>query len=283
MGEHDFFSSAKRDRRESMPIRTLSPAPFKRGRWSKAERARLRELYGLRDDIVIAQALKRPVASVRRVAQELFRSEVKTGSWTASETRALKRYLGASSPQVIACILGRSAEDVAAQISALGLVRRSDAWTSAEMAGFKRIYGSRTDEALALIFGRSPGEIRRFAREHGLSKSKAFSRKLSGKNATRMPRWQLDELAIFERNYATRSNLELARWLGRSVKSVASKASALNLRKSSERLREMGRVNVEARHRRGVLAEGRTDVGERAEFPHAPGDPHRLTERAGLV
>ena len=38
----------------------------RRGRWSEAERARLQELYGLRDDAAIGRELNRPVASVRK-------------------------------------------------------------------------------------------------------------------------------------------------------------------------------------------------------------------------
>jgi hypothetical protein len=224
-------------------------ARCKRGRWSNAERARVRQLYGLRDEVLIAQALKRPVASVLRVARDLFGAPIKTGPWTEGETAQLKRYLGASSPEVIARILGRSAAEVRARIEALGQVRNTERWSRAETAELKRIYGSRPDEALALIFGRCPDEIRRVAGECGLSKGKAFVRKLSGKNATRMPRWQPAELELFKSSYTTRSNLELARRLGRSVKSISSKASQLHLKKSRERLREMGRLNVSSRYR----------------------------------
>ena len=43
------------------------------------------------------------------------------------------------------------------------------------------------------------------------------------------------------REYPVLSNLDLARMLGRSVKSVVSKAHHLGLKKSSERLRDMGK------------------------------------------
>ena len=83
-----------------------SPQQTKRGRWSLAERARLRELYGLRDDVAIARELKRPVASVVRVAQSIFPARPsRTGPWTATEVLELKRRLGARSTEVIARIL----------------------------------------------------------------------------------------------------------------------------------------------------------------------------------
>ena len=220
----------------------------KRGRWSKSEQARLRELYGLRDDAVIARELKRPVASVRRVAESLFPQEAKSGPWTASETLELKRYLGATTPGVIARILGRSVDEVQAQIIDLGRIQGRDGWTRAEIADFKRIYSTRTDGDLSRIFGRSEPEIRELAQKNRLSKDKAFLRKLRREPATRMPRWKTEDLGLLRKTYAIEPNLEIARRLGRSVKSVVSKAHTLGLKKSDDRLREMGRENVSARY-----------------------------------
>ena len=213
-----------------------------------AEQARLRELYGLRDDAVIARELKRPVASVVRMANSLFQAEGKSGPWTANEVLELKRYLGATTPEVIARILGRSLEEVTVQISELGRIQVRNSWARAEIADFKRLHGTRTDEDLSRIFGRSETEIRRLAREHGLRKDKAFLRKLRGEPATRMPRWKHEELEILTQTYATLPNLEIARRLGRSAKSVVSKAHQLGLKKSSERLQVMGRENVMVRY-----------------------------------
>ncbi len=220
----------------------------RRGRWSQAEQARLKELYGLRDDAIIARELKRPVESIRRMAEKLFPVNTRTGPWTAREALELKRYLGATSPEVIARILGRSLEEVNARILDLGRIKRGGTWTREELAEFKRIYGTRTDENLARIFGRSLDEVRRLSREHALAKDKAFLRKMSGEAATRMPRWRGDELELLKRDYPIQPNLDLARKLGRSVKSVVSKAHHLGLKKSSERLRRMGRENVSLRY-----------------------------------
>jgi DNA-directed RNA polymerase specialized sigma24 family protein len=222
--------------------------PSKRGPWSRVEQARLRELYGQRDDAAIARELRRSVAGVRRMAESLFSRQVKSGPWTASEVLQLKRYLGATAPEVIARILGRSAGEVQSQILDLGRIRHGASWTRAEVTDFKRIFGTRTDEDLSCVFGRDVRSIRRLAREHGLSKDKAFVRRLRGGPATRMPRWKADELEVLKESYATLSNLEIARRLGRSVKSVVSKAHQVGLRKSSERLREMGSKNVSARY-----------------------------------
>jgi hypothetical protein len=220
----------------------------RRGRWSQREQARLKELYGLRDDASIARELKRPVASIRRMAEKLFSGPSRSGPWTASEVLDLRRYLGATSPEVIGRILGRPTEEVNERIFELGRIQKDGTWQREELAEFKRIYGTRTDEDLSRIFGRALEEVRRLADELALAKDKAFVRKLAGEASTRMPRWRAEELNRLRLDYPVQSNLELARSLGRSVKSVVSKAHHLGLKKSTERLRAMGRENVSLRY-----------------------------------
>ena len=65
-----------------------------------------------------------------------------------------------------------------------------------------------------------------------------------------MPRWTEAEVELLRKRYPTRSNLEVASELGRSVKSVVSKAHGLKLRKDEQRLREMGQENVTLRRDR---------------------------------
>lgn len=225
-----------------------SSAP-RRGRWSQAEQERLRELYGLRDDASIARELNRPVNSVRRMAEKLFPMGTRSGPWTANEVLKLKRYLGATSHEVIARILGRNVSEVKRQIIELGRIKRDGSWTREEVAEFKRVYGTRTDEDLSRIFGRSVREIEELASQQALAKDKAFVRKLNGEASTRMPRWTPEELEFLRREYPTRSNLQIAMRLNRSVKSVVSKAHNLGLKKSPDRLRRMGRENVSLRYK----------------------------------
>lgn len=155
---------------------------------------------------------------------------------------------GRQSIESIALVLGRSTREVERRIADLGQRRRAGAWTSDEIGEFKRLYGTRADADLARMFRRSPAAIRRLARVHCLSKDKAFMRRFAGRNSTRMPRWRNEELAQLRELYATRSNLEIAQSLRRSVKSVVSKAHQLGLRKAEARLREMGRANVLVRY-----------------------------------
>lgn len=226
--------------------RSASP---RRGRWSQAEQARLRQLFGLREDAAIARELNRPVASVRRMAEKLFPLGRKSGPWTAADLIQLKKYLGATNEETIARVLGRSVEEVRAKITELGRIKRGGPWTREDVAEFKRIYGTRTDGDLAKVFGRTEDEVRKCAEKLALSKDKAFLRKLHGESATKMPRWTQQELELLKRDYSTKSNLDIARELGRSVKSVVSKAHHLGLKKSTERLRDMGRENVSLRYK----------------------------------
>lgn len=221
----------------------------RRGRWSQAEIARLRDLYGKREEAAVARELNRPLASVRKMAEELFRSKPKSGPWTADEVQRLKEYLGVSSTRVISLILGREEPEVREQIQELGRIQQSGRWSRDEVALLKRVYGTRTDDDLAVIFGRSVESIKRTATKLALAKDKAFVRRMSGTPTTRMPRWSDEEQDQLREMYPAMSNLEIAHALNRSVKSVVSKAHNLGLKKDPSRLRQMGRENVSLRYK----------------------------------
>ena len=237
------------------PERSKAP---RRGRWSQAEIGRLRELYGLRDDETIAKEMCRPVESVQKMAEQIFATARRTGPWTTGEIERLKEYIGASAPDVIARVFGRPVEEVQFQISELARVNRAGAWSQDEVVAFKRLYGTRTGGDLAIIFGRQEESVQRLSDKLCLAKDKAFVRKLQGTASTKMPRWSDAEIARLKELYSTSSNLEIAQDLNRSVKSVVSKAHNLGLKKSSDRLQEMGRQNVNLRYRRSEI-EGVSD------------------------
>jgi hypothetical protein len=214
----------------------------------------LRELYGLRDERSIARELNRPVASVRKMAEDVFRSAPRTGPWTARELQDLKKYFGGTTTEVIARILGREPDEVQAQIIELRRIQSTGRWTQDEVAEFKRLYGTRTDDDLAIIFGRTLEAVKRLGARYCLAKDKAFVRRLTGSSATRMPRWDRHSIGMLVELYPKTANLDLALRLNRSVKSVVSKAHNLGLKKEIERLREMGRENVGMRYRKTTLA-----------------------------
>jgi hypothetical protein len=221
----------------------------RKGRWTRAEIDRLKDLYGLRPDVAIARELGRSAQSVRRMAEAAFQTARREGPWSANEIQELKRYLGASAPDVIARILGREPGEVRQQIFELGRLQRPAArWTREDTMKLRRIYGTRSDGDLAAIFGCTKESIERLAKRYCLAKDKAFLRRAQGAGATKMPRWSGSELALLRELYPTTANLEIAQRLERSVKSVVSKAHHLGLRKEAERLAEMGRQNVSLRY-----------------------------------
>lgn len=185
---------------------------------------------------------------MRKMALELFH-EKRSGPWTSADVERLKKYLGAAATEVIARILGRDQKEVERQIFELGRVQHSRDWSRQEVAELKKVYGTRSDEDLAKVFGRSVDSLLRKAKTLRLAKDKAFLRKLSGRGASRMPRWSSDEIQLLVELYPLTSNLEIAKRLDRSVKSVVSKAHHMGLKKGKERLQEMGRQNVSLRYR----------------------------------
>lgn len=246
------------------------PTAPRRGRWSTEEVAQFREMYGLRDDRTIARELKRSLASVRSMAESLYEGEPKQGPWSDEEVQNLRHYLGASTMQALCRVLGRSQDDVQAKVAELALIRKEGEWDHEDLGDFKRLYGTRTNEDLAIIFGRGLAEIESCASRLCLSKDKAFLRRQTGgKATTRMPRWQASELEQLRRLYPQSSNLDIAKLLNRSVKSIVSKAHNLGLKKDPSRLKEMGRQNVGLRYSRAAMQKAKA-AGEDPAQEGAP-------------
>lgn len=221
----------------------------KRGPWSQAEIERVRRLYGTRQDASIANELGRTPDSVRRMAKTIFSGEKKQGPWSATEVQRLKKYLGAASIEVISQILRRSETEIHRKIEELGGLVAERPWTSEDIQTLKRLYGTRSDADLVLILGRPIESIFAKVEQLCLARDKSYMRRVRrGPGHTRMPRWTKEEEARLRELYANTPNLEIAKELGRTVKSVVSKAHDLQLRKSPERLKQMGRENVDIRY-----------------------------------
>ncbi len=221
----------------------------RRGRWSQAEVARLKEMYGLKPVEYIAKELNRPKASIQRMADSLFPKVEREGAWTEAEVERLKRFLGICEVETIARIFGRAVRDVEDHIAEFDRNQTDRPWTQEEIADLKRLHGTRTDKDIARVFQRPEASVVAKAAELCLAKDKAFVRKQAGKKSiTRMPRWSPDEIAKLKAMYAEASNLDIAMALDRTVKSVVSKAHNLGLKKAPQRLIEMGRQNVSLRY-----------------------------------
>lgn len=224
----------------------------RKGPWSQAELERLRRSYGMRPDAQVARDLRRTLESVRRMAKRVFHGELRTGPWNAREIEELKNYIGAASLDTIALILRRNPGEVQRKLTELRTRVAGGPWNANEVHILKRWYGTRSNGDLAVILGRPETEIEAKAHELCLAKDKAFAHRFDAAR-TRMPRWNDAEIERLRQLYPESPNLDIARELRRSVKSIVSKAHDLGLRKNEDRLREMGRENVRQRYLRDAV------------------------------
>ncbi|MFN0207830.1 MAG: hypothetical protein ACKVS6_16095 [Planctomycetota bacterium] len=247
----------------------------RKGRWAGWELKFLDELYGTRDDAVLARRLVRPVKSVRERAEELFHSKPNRcgQAWTTEEDERLKLCVGVSQLKRIATILRRSEDEIRQRLDWFGGRLQSRKLHQDELKRFKSIYGSREDEHLAIVFGCPIEDIQNTAKEMQLAKDKSSIRKwrvrsapaqrngeagagapgidTSAYVAMKMPRWTPAEIQQLRALYPSALNVHIARAIGRSVKSIMSKANDLKLGKSKEFLAEMGKSNVSVRYNNG--------------------------------
>ena len=219
--------------------------------WTDEQRAHLRAWFGLRDEHFLARELECGVEELNAAAWEFFDEPVRDGEWSDEETSGFRKYLGAVDLDLIGKMLGRSRVDLDRRLVELAARLGGEPFSADEIVTFKRLYGTRADEDLALVFGRELALVQETAQTLCLSKDKVYLRKVSGgAQTTRMPRWSSGELEKLTEMYPSCSNLDIAKALGRSVKSVVSKAHNLGLKKDKARLQQMGRQNVRMRYER---------------------------------
>lgn len=125
------------------------------------------------------------------------------------------------------------------------MTTRKKRWERRELLKLCEVYGSTEDSDLADRFRCTVEDIERQAVALALQKNKAHP---SFKGQMRMPRWTDEEKQRLRRLYPGTRNLDVALELGRSVKSVVSKAHSMGLKKNPARLEEMGRENVHWRY-----------------------------------
>lgn len=222
--------------------------PRRRGNWSVHELERLRALYPRVAEPRLARLLGRSVQSVQRRARDMFARSVRRDEWTAAEERTLRQAYGVLPLRGIALVLARPVVEIRKHTAVLRGRCRQGAWSRREETLLKRFYGSRSDVDLEVCLSRSRADIAATAARLCLSKDKRFTAPRRRAPVHAMPRWSLTDTALLRELYNDHDNLEIARRLGRTVTSVANKASQLGLRKSPSVLRRMGRCNVSVRY-----------------------------------
>lgn len=232
---------------------------LKRGQWSVAELTRLREGYGRKPLSQLARELKRTKETVRQRAGQLFAGRLRIGELTESEIVELRKMVGIADLGTMALVLGRTESDLLRVLKGWAEADRKGRLAAWENEYLRQCYSSRADWAIRLVLGRGLPVIRRRARQMCLGKDRRIESVpvplleklvvIRPHAPSRMPRWTATEIEQLENLYHDTSNLEIAKILGRSVKSVIAKANEMGLRKSVDRLRQMGRENVYRRHR----------------------------------
>lgn len=232
--------------------------PSLRGRWSRADLFEFERLFGTRPLPEIAKRLCRPVATLRKLADKHFPLVRHAIVWTLEHEERFTVLYGAIDDdlETVARALRVPVTKVDEERAARLRDRASKPWTLEDDAFLKKYFSSRTTFALSVVLSRFEPDIEARATHFALSKDKAFVARLrrelatgyGGSTHTPMPRWTKAEIRVLRERYADTSNVELARELKKSQKSVVSKAHHLGLKKSAERLAAMGSENVALRY-----------------------------------
>lgn len=238
---------------------------LKRGNWSVEELERVRAQFARRPIDQLARSLRRTEASVRDRARRLFGSGLQKGPLSREDERELRVMVGVATLQDMALVLGRAREHVLVTLQAWQERRRGGRWAEWELRYLRDFATKRPDWALELVTGRSRKTIAKRCSEFCLGHDRSLvpvpipelgpsqDLVLEPRASRRMPRWQPEDIERLRLLYPIRSNLELARTFGRSVKSIRAKAQDLGLKKAAERLEAMGRENVRRRYQRKVV------------------------------
>ncbi|MCB9880726.1 MAG: hypothetical protein H6832_18335 [Planctomycetes bacterium] len=253
---------------------------LKRGNWSVGELSKLRACFARRPIEQLARELRRSEAAVRERARRSFARRTRPGRLDASDERLLAEMVGVATLADMALVLARTEDAIVAQLHAWHARRRSGRWAARDLQFLKDFGSKRPLWALELVTGRTAKVLEKrclelclgidrtlvevplpgIAPDAPVSGSDAGPDRaeverertvvLSPARSRRMPRWSTADIERLRVLYPVRANLEVARMLGRSLKSVRAKAGQLGLRKTKDRLEAMGRENVRVRYQR---------------------------------
>jgi hypothetical protein len=237
--------------------------PVKSGQWAQPDIGSLTRMYGSVKLTEIARKIGRPLASVNKMVAKLFpeSTEKSNTPWGALDVARLKKLYGSvGTVDQWARILKRPVSEIERKIKSFETEVQERPWTRESLAAIKKFYGSRTNIDLELILGMPAKQIEEKAAELSMAKDKKFSSSTIGTSTgTRMPRWTAEDVETLKRMHGTASNSEIAQHLGRTTKSITSKANSLGLYKTAEHLRQMGRDNVDWRYHRDKCEEEEND------------------------
>ncbi len=241
---------------------------LKRGSWSFEELAKLRASFGRRPVEQLARELRRSVAALRERAHKSLARAERPGPLDTQDEATLAQMVGVASLDDMVLVLARAEAQIVGVLLAWRERRRGGRWTQRELA-YLRVFGSKRPLwALELVTGRGARALLDRLDKLCLGFDRTMSEVplpclgemgpghdrdekvvvLTPARSRRMPRWTSSDVERLRVLYPLRSNIEVARALDRSVKSVRAKALQLGLKKTKGRLEAMGRENVRLRY-----------------------------------
>jgi len=120
--------------------------------------------------------------------------------------------------------------------------KKKENWTPEIVQQFRRDYPNHTDDELCKMYETNHLKVQQLQVDYCLGKNK---RTLPG--VVTMPRWTDDQLKTLKEMYTDNDNIIIAKKLGKTVKSVVSKAFFLGLKKSKTQLTKIAKKNVACR------------------------------------
>ena len=215
------------------------------GAWTTLELELIRRLFPTQPLRALAARLRRSEAAVLDRARLMFERRRARSPWTADDDRQLGISYGVVPLAHLALVLARAQRDIQQRVAQICQGLESRAWTHADEQLLKRLYGGRPTVALQVVLRRPVADIEARAAALRLGRDK----RVPTADVRRMPRWTDADVRVLRRMYPAADTTAIARRLGRSVSSVANKASQLGLEKGVASRSATGRRNVGRRWR----------------------------------
>ncbi len=207
-----------------MKVNKSRRRPNRRKRWTESENRRLRRLYPVHSNRRLAHEFGRTAQAVAGQAfllglKKLVSEGSRRGSagwkkWSPKDIDFLRRHYKKMTFPDIAATMGRSCASVAVKAECLGL-KKIKVWTAEEKELLGKSYPGRTLKGLGDTFGCLEGVVSYQAKKMGISK--------------KLRLWTDAEIKYLRENYGLMSSAQLAKYIGRSPRTVQVKASALGL------------------------------------------------------
>ncbi|MCE2504204.1 MAG: hypothetical protein J4G05_09140 [Chlorobi bacterium] len=185
--------------------------------WTRKEEVFLKHNYKKMTAKKIAQRLKRTEQSVRGKLHKSGLTAEASRKWSEDELEYLRKHYGITPVKELAVELERSMDAVEIKAGRIGLARKKRVLTPKEKSWVIRNLGKIAYLNMAKSLGVSPQVVQKIAHANGY------------RPKPNMRPWTKGDIAYLRKSYGKKSRKEIAMALGRSVATVQTKASDLQL------------------------------------------------------